>query len=57
MATHELTDAEHATSVMLLAQRAVVPPDVALGNEYLRECFGFTQPHQRPQSPTTVFSF
>ena len=57
MATHELTDAEHANSVMLLAQRAVGPPDVALRNEHLRECFGFTQHHQRPQSPTTVFSF
>jgi len=47
MATHELTDAEHATSVMLLAQRVVSvgPPDVALRDEYLRECFGFTQPH------------
>ena len=57
MATHELTDAEHANSVMLLAQRAVGPPDVALRNEHLRECFGFTQPHERPQSPITVFSF
>ena len=57
MATHELTDAEHANSVMLLAQRAVGPPDVALRNEHLRECFGFTQHHQRPQSPITVFSF
>jgi len=47
LATHELSDAEHATSVMLLAQRvvAVGPPDVALRDEYLRECFGFTQPH------------
>ncbi|TRZ72943.1 MAG: metal ABC transporter ATP-binding protein [Actinobacteria bacterium] len=47
MATHELLDAEHATSVMLLAQRvvAVGPPDVALRDEFLRECFGFTQPH------------
>ena len=47
MATHELLDAEHATSVMLLAQRVVSvgPPDVALRDEYLRECFGFTQPH------------
>jgi ABC-type Mn2+/Zn2+ transport system ATPase subunit len=47
MATHELSDAEHATSVMLLAQRVVSvgPPDVALRDEYLRECFGFTQPH------------
>ena len=47
MATHELSDAEHATSVMLLAQRGVSvgPPDVALRDEYLRECFGFTQPH------------
>ena len=47
MATHELSDAEHATSVMLLAQRvvAVGPPDVALRDEFLRECFGFTQPH------------
>jgi ABC-type Mn2+/Zn2+ transport system ATPase subunit len=47
MATHELNDAEHATSVMLLAQRVVSvgPPDVALRDEFLRECFGFTQPH------------
>ncbi len=47
MATHELSDAEHATSVMLLAQRVVAlgPPDVALRDEFLRECFGFTQPH------------
>lgn len=47
MATHELLDAEHATSVMLLAQRVVAlgPPDVALRDEFLRECFGFTQPH------------
>ena len=47
MATHELSDAEHATSVMLLAQRvvAVGPPDIALRDEFLRECFGFTQPH------------
>jgi len=47
MATHELNDAEHATSVMLLAQRvvAVGPPDIALRDEFLRECFGFTQPH------------
>ena len=47
MATHELNDAEHATSVMLLAQRvvAVGPPEVALRDEFLRECFGFTQPH------------
>ena len=47
MATHELLDAEHATSVMLLAQRvvAVGPPDVALRDEFLRQCFGFTQPH------------
>lgn len=47
LATHELLDAEHATSVMLLAQRVVAlgPPDVALRDEFLRECFGFTQPH------------
>jgi ABC-type Mn2+/Zn2+ transport system ATPase subunit len=47
MATHELSDAEHATSVMLLAQRvvAVGPPEIALRDEFLRECFGFTQPH------------
>jgi ABC-type Mn2+/Zn2+ transport system ATPase subunit len=47
MATHELSDAEHATSVMLLAQRVVSvgPPNIALSDEYLRECFGFTQPH------------
>jgi ABC-type Mn2+/Zn2+ transport system ATPase subunit len=47
MATHELQDAENANTVMLLAQRVVSigPPDVALQDEYLRECFGFTQPH------------
>ena len=47
MATHELADAEQATSVMLLAQRVVSmgPPKEALRDEYLRECFGFTQPH------------
>ena len=47
MATHELADAEHATSVLLLAQRVVSmgPPQEALRDEYLRECFGFTQPH------------
>ena len=47
LATHELSDAEHATSVMLLAQRVVAfgPPSVALTDDHLRECFGFTQPH------------
>lgn len=47
MATHELADAEHATAVMLLAQRVVSigPPQEVLRDEYLRECFGFTQPH------------
>ena len=47
MATHELADAEHATAVLLLAQRVVSmgPPQEALRDEYLRECFGFTQPH------------
>jgi ABC-type Mn2+/Zn2+ transport system ATPase subunit len=47
MATHELKDAEDATSVMLLAQRVVSvgPPNIALSDEYLRECFGFTLPH------------
>jgi ABC-type Mn2+/Zn2+ transport system ATPase subunit len=47
MATHELKDADDATSVMLLAQRVVSvgPPNIALSDEYLRECFGFTQPH------------
>ena len=47
MATHELQDAENANTVMLLAQRVVSigPPDIALRDEYLRECFGFTQPH------------
>ena len=47
MATHELADAEHATSVLLLAQRVVSmgPPQEALRDECLRECFGFTQPH------------
>jgi ABC-type Mn2+/Zn2+ transport system ATPase subunit len=47
MATHELSDAEHATSVMLLAQSVVAfgPPAEALRDDHLRECFGFTQPH------------
>ena len=47
MATHELADAAQATSVMLLAQRVVSmgSPKDALRDEYLRECFGFTQPH------------
>ena len=47
VATHDLQDAETATAVMLLAQRVVAfgPPSVALRDEYLRECFGFTQPH------------
>ena len=47
MATHELSDAENATSVMLLAQRVVAfgPPSEALRDDHLRECFGFTQPH------------
>ncbi len=47
MATHELQDAESANTVMLLAQRVVSigTPEVALRDEYLRECFGFTQPH------------
>ena len=47
MATHELADAEQATSVMLLAQRVVAmgTPQEVLRDEYLRECFGFTQPH------------
>lgn len=47
MATHELSDAEHATSVMLLAQRVVAfgSPTDALRDDHLRECFGFTQPH------------
>jgi ABC-type Mn2+/Zn2+ transport system ATPase subunit len=47
MATHELADAESANLVMLLAQRVVSlgAPAEALRDEYLRECFGFTQPH------------
>jgi ABC-type Mn2+/Zn2+ transport system ATPase subunit len=47
LATHELADAESATAVMLLAQRVVAlgAPADALRDEYLRECFGFTQPH------------
>ena len=47
MATHELQDADNANTVMLLAQRVVSlgAPEVALRDEYLRECFGFTQPH------------
>jgi ABC-type Mn2+/Zn2+ transport system ATPase subunit len=47
LATHELADAESADAVMLLAQRVVAlgDPSEALRDEYLRECFGFTQPH------------
>ncbi len=47
MATHEILDAEKANIVMLLAQRVVAigPPDEVLRDDYLRECFGFTQPH------------
>ena len=47
MATHELQDAESANTVMLLAQRVVSigAPEVELRDEYLRECFVFTQPH------------
>ncbi len=47
MATHDLADAESATAVLLLAQRVVAfgPPNLALRDENLRECFGFTQPH------------
>jgi ABC-type hemin transport system ATPase subunit len=47
LATHELADAESANAVMLLAQRVVAlgAPSEALRDEYLRECFGFTQPH------------
>ena len=47
IATHDLQDAESASAVMLLAQRVVAfgPPAVALRDEHLRECFGFTQPH------------
>jgi ABC-type Mn2+/Zn2+ transport system ATPase subunit len=47
LATHELADAESANLVMLLAQRVVSlgTPTEALRDEYLRECFGFTQPH------------
>ena len=47
LATHEISDADSATAVMLLAQRVVAigSPAEALRDEYLRECFGFTQPH------------
>jgi manganese transport system ATP-binding protein len=47
MATHELSDADTADMVMLLAQRVVSqgPPATALSDGALRECFGFTQPH------------
>lgn len=47
VATHDLHEAETANSVMLLAQRVVAygPPALALRDDYLRECFGFTQPH------------
>ncbi|MFM7256983.1 MAG: metal ABC transporter ATP-binding protein [Acidimicrobiaceae bacterium] len=47
MATHEFQDAENANTVMLLAQRVVSigALEVALRDEYLRECCGFTPPH------------
>jgi ABC-type Mn2+/Zn2+ transport system ATPase subunit len=47
VATHDLHEAEQASAVMLLAQRVIAfgPPSVALRDEHLRECFGFTQPH------------
>jgi ABC-type Mn2+/Zn2+ transport system ATPase subunit len=47
MATHELSDADTADEVLLLAQRVVSqgPPKIALSDAALRECFGFTQPH------------
>ena len=47
MATHELSDADPADMVMLLAQRVVAQgsPATALTDAALRECFGFTQPH------------
>ena len=47
LATHEISDAENANVVMLLAQRVVAigPPVEVLRDDYLRECFGFTQPH------------
>ncbi len=47
LATHDLQDAESATAVMLLAQRVVAfgPPSVALSDDNVRACFGFTQPH------------
>lgn len=47
MATHEISDADSANIVMLLAQRVVAtgPPAEVLRDDYLRECFGFTQPH------------
>ena len=47
LATHDLSDAASATTVLLLAQRVVAigTPTEALREEYLRECFGFTQPH------------
>jgi ABC-type Mn2+/Zn2+ transport system ATPase subunit len=47
LATHDLHDAESATAVMLLAQRVVAfgPPNQALSDANVRECFGFTQPH------------
>lgn len=47
MATHELSDADTADTVLLLAQRVVSKgaPSEALTDAALRECFGFTQPH------------
>lgn len=47
LATHEISDAESANTVLLLAQRVVAigPPAEVLRDDYLRECFGFSQPH------------
>ena len=47
MATHELSDADDADAVILVAQRVVAQgsPREVLTDAALREVFGFTQPH------------
>jgi ABC-type Mn2+/Zn2+ transport system ATPase subunit len=47
MATHDLADAEQASTAMLLAHRviAVGSPQDVLTDAHLRECYGFTERH------------
>jgi ABC-type Mn2+/Zn2+ transport system ATPase subunit len=47
LATHDLADAETADEVLLLAGRVVAQgtPTLALTDEHLRECYGFTDRH------------